>query len=284
MRILLSIAAALSLLLTSCGGDISAAMFAGGDGTYDFKNEWLDVEYHVDESKIHLMDFASNNDTIYALYLGDISQIATDTIILYLHGNASSMDSFWETACLFANLGGPHHYGFMMYDYRGFGWSTGRSTGAESMAADYAAVVSYLKDQGLTSDRLVVVANSLGSLPAGPAAAGGSIIPIQKLVMEVPQSTANVIMQNATGLSLPSSMITSYKFDLGEDMANYPGELLWMHGTADAVAPYETAEAAMQQHNGSYYHEAIYPDMGHGLRWDIGDEEWAGTILDFMRH
>lgn len=284
MRILLSIAAALSLFLTSCGGDISAAMFAGGDGTYDFKNEWLDPEYHVDESKIHLMDFASDNDTIYALYLGDISQIATDTIILYLHGNASSMDSFWETAGLFANLAGQHHYGFMMYDYRGFGWSTGRSTGAESMAADYDAVVSYLKDQGLTSDRLVVVANSLGSLPAGPAAAGGSIIPIQKLVMEVPQSTANVIMQNATGLSLPSSMITSYKFDLGEDMANYPGELLWMHGTADAVAPYETAEAAMQQHNGSYYQEAIYPDMGHGLRWDIGDEEWAGTILDFIRH
>ena len=284
MRILLSIAAALSLFLTSCGGDISAAMFAGGDGTYDFKNEWLDPEYHVDESKIHLMDFASDNDTIYALYLGDISQIATDTIILYLHGNASSMDSFWETAGLFANLAGQHHYGFMMYDYRGFGWSTGRSTGAESMAADYDAVVTYLKDQGLTSDRLVVVANSLGSLPAGTAAAGGSIIPIQKLVMEVPQSTANVIMQNATGLSLPSSMITSYKFDLGEDMANYPGELLWMHGTADAVAPYETAEAAMQQHNGSYYQEAIYPDMGHGLRWDIGDEEWAGTILDFIRH
>lgn len=284
MRILLFIAAALSLFLTSCGGDISAAMFAGGDGTYDFKNEWLDPEYHVDESKIHLMDFASDNDTIYALYLGDISQIATDTIILYLHGNASSMDSFWETAGLFANLAGQHHYGFMMYDYRGFGWSTGRSTGAESMAADYDAVVTYLKDQGLTSDRLVVVANSLGSLPAGPAAAGGSIIPIQKLVMEVPQSTANVIMQNATGLSLPSSMITSYKFDLGEDMANYPGELLWMHGTADAVAPYETAEAAMQQHNGSYYQEAIYPDMGHGLRWDIGDEEWAETILDFMRH
>ena len=62
MRILLSIAAALSLFLTSCGGDVSAAMFAGGDGTYDFKNEWLDPEYHVDESKIHLMDFASDND------------------------------------------------------------------------------------------------------------------------------------------------------------------------------------------------------------------------------
>jgi len=283
MRLLLPIVTAISLFLSSCGGDVSAAMFAGGDGTYDFKNEWLDPQYHVDETKIHLMDFSSDSDTIYALYLGDISQIATDTIILYLHGNASSMDSFWETAGLLANLGGQHHYGFMMYDYRGYGWSTGRSTGAESMAADYDAVVSYLEDQGLTSDRLVVVANSLGSLPAGPAAAGGSRIAINKLVMEVPQSTSNVIMQNATGLSLPSSMITSYKFDLGKNMADYTGEMLWMHGTADDVAPFETAEAAMQQHNGSYYQEAIYPDMGHGLRWDIGDEEWAGTILDFIR-
>jgi len=84
---------------------------------------------------------------------------------------------------------------------------------------------------------MIVVANSLGSLPAGPAAAGGSRIPIQKLIMEVPQSTSNVIMQNATGLSLPASMITSYKFDLGQNMEDYIGELLWMHGTEDAVAP-----------------------------------------------
>ena len=127
------------------------------------------------------------------------------------------MDQFWETAGLFANLGGSHHFGFIMYDYRGFGRSTGRSTGEESMAADYNAVVSYLLSQGLTSDRLVVVGSSLGSLAAGPAAAGGSDIAINKLVMEKPQSTANVIMQNATGLSLPASMITSYKFDLAQE-------------------------------------------------------------------
>ena len=284
MRILLLIAAALSLFLTSCGGDISAAMFAGGDGTYDFKNEWLDPQYHVDESKIHLLDFASDEDTVYALYLGDFSQIATDTIIVYLHGNAASMDQFWETAGLFANLVDKHHYGFIMYDYRGFGWSTGQSTGAESMAADYDAVLEFLQTQGLTSDRMVVFASSLGALAAGPAAAGGSRIPIEKLVMEIPQSTSNVIMQNTSGLSLPSSMITSYKFDIGEDMSNYPGELLWMHGTADKTAPFETAKAAMYMHEGSYFSEAIYEGIGHGLRWGIGDDEWSRVVLDFIRH
>jgi pimeloyl-ACP methyl ester carboxylesterase len=102
--------------------------------------------------------------------------------------------------------------------------------------------------------------------------------------MEVPQSTANVIMQNATGLSLPASMITSYKFDLGQNIEDYPGELLWMHGTEDDVAPVETAEAAMQKHRGTYYQEAVYEGAGHGLRWDIGDDEWSKVVLDFIRH
>lgn len=273
-----------AITLSSCA-DVSGALFAGGDGTYDFKNTYLDPEFQVDESKIHLLDLESGTqDTIYALYVGDFAQIATDTIIVFLHGNTPSMDSYWQTAGLFANLVNKHHYGFIMYDYRGFGWSTGRSTGAESMAADYDAVLSFLQAQGLTSERMVVVANSLGSLPAGPAAAGGSRIPVQKLVMEVPQSTANVIMQNATGLSLPASMITSYKFDLGQNMEDYTGELLWMHGTEDAVAPIETAEAAMQKHQGTYYQEAVYDGAGHGLRWDIGDEEWSRVVLDFIRH
>ena len=130
---------------------MSGALFAGGDGTYDFKNVHLDPKFQVDESKIHLLDLLSGEeDTIYALYVGDFAQIATDTIIVFLHGNTPSMDSYWQTAGLFANLVEKHHYGFIMYDYRGFGWSTGRSTGAESMAADYDAVLSFLQAQGLT--------------------------------------------------------------------------------------------------------------------------------------
>lgn len=279
--IILAIAAS---VLYSCT-DVSAALLGGGHGTYDFKNDYLDLEFQVDESKIHLLDLESGEqDTIYALYVGDFAQIVTDTIIVFLHGNTPSMDGYWQIAGLFANLLDKHHYGFIMYDYRGFGWSTGQTTGAESMAADYDAVLSFLQAQGLTSDRMVVVANSLGSLPAGPAAAGGSRIPVQKLIMEVPQSTSNVIMQNATGLSLPASMITGYRFDLGQNMEDYTGELLWMHGTEDAVAPIETAEAAMQKHQGAYYQEAVYEGAGHGLRWDIGDEEWSRVVLDFMRH
>ena len=274
---------ALGFVFTSCS-DIGSFMLYGGDGDYIFTNADLDPEYHVDEDKLHLFTAPSDDDTIYGLFLGDFSQIESDTIIVYLHGNAPSMDGFWSTVAVMANLGGKHRYGVVMYDYRGFGKSTGTSRNEETMAADYDAIMLWLEDRGLESDRMVVFANSLGTLPAGPAAAGGSRIPIEKLVLEVPQSSANVIMQNSTGLSLPSSMITEYNFDIGKNMEDYTEQLLWMHGALDDVAPLETAMGAVQRHNGSYYREEVYQDAGHGLRWDIGTEEWSRVLHEFILH
>ena len=274
---------ALGFVFNSCS-DIGSFMLYGGDGDYIFTNADLDPEYHVDEDKLHLFTVPSDDDTVYGLYIGDFSQIESDTIIVYLHGNAPSMDGFWSTVAVMANLGGKHRYGVVMYDYRGFGKSTGTSRNEETMAADYDAIMLWLEDRGLESNRMVVFANSLGSLPAGPAAAGGSRIPIEKLVLEVPQSSANVIMQNSTGLSLPSSMITEYNFDIGKNMEDYTEQLLWMHGALDDVAPLETAMGAVQRHNGSYYREEVYQDAGHGLRWDIGTEEWSRVLHEFILH
>ncbi|MDA8571498.1 alpha/beta fold hydrolase [Schleiferiaceae bacterium] len=274
---------ALGFVFNSCS-DIGSFMLYGGDGDYIFTNADLDPEYHLDEDKLHLFTVPSDDDTVYGLYIGDFSQIESDTIIVYLHGNAPSMDGFWLTVAVMANLGGKHRYGVVMYDYRGFGKSTGTSRNEQTMAADYDAIMLWLEDRGLESDRMVVFANSLGSLPAGPAAAGGSRIPIEKLVLEVPQSSANVIMQNSTGLSLPSSMITEYNFDIGKNMEDYTEQLLWMHGALDDVAPLETAMGAVQRHNGSYYREEVYQDAGHGLRWDIGTEEWSRVLHEFILH
>lgn len=274
---------AAAAMLTSCQ-DIGGALFFAGDGTYEFTNANLETGYLVDESKIHRFETYSDSDTIQGVFVGDFAQIQNDTIIVYLHGNGPSMDNFWSSIGVLANVGAQHRYGVIMYDYRGYGKSTGTTVDAASMQADYDAVLQWLVDRGLTSDRMVVFANSLGSLPAGPAAAGNSPIAIEKLVMETPQSSADAILQDATGLSLPSSMITGYDFDLGANMADYPGALLWMHGTKDDVAPIVNARAAMSEHQGGYYVEAVYEGAGHGLRWDISSEEWIRVLHEFMLH
>lgn len=278
-----------SLLLASCG-DVASALFAGREDEYDFTNEALYEGLEVNEDLIHWISLSSDSyaapdgtyPLIQAVYIGDLATIDQDTVILYLHGNGQSLNPFWSTIAHLANFKSQHHYGVMSYDYRGFGKSEGQSRNAETMASDLDAVLEWLEGQGVVSDRLMVVANSLGSLPAGPAAAGEARIPFKKLVMEVPQSSADAIIQDATGLALPASMVTSYEFDLGADMANYNGDLLWMHGTADEVAPFHNAQQAMYEYQGPLFVEAVYSEATHGLRWSIGPGEWEKVIQDFF--
>ena len=65
---------------------------------------------------------------IHAVYLGNIADIATDTIILYCHGNRDHLDFYWPRIKLLANVGGKNRYGVLAMDYRGFGLSEGPAT------------------------------------------------------------------------------------------------------------------------------------------------------------
>jgi hypothetical protein len=70
----------------------------------------------------------------------------------------------------------------------------------------------------------MVIGSSLGSLPSGQEAGDATgPLTINKLLFESTQSSANFLMQNASGLSLSSSMLTDFNFDLAASMALYDG-------------------------------------------------------------
>jgi pimeloyl-ACP methyl ester carboxylesterase len=221
--------------------------------------------------------------TLKGLYLGDPAEIATDTVILYLHGNANSMNAFWNALRHMANLGGHHRYGVLCYDYRGFGNSQGPSTGTASMRQDLHAALRWLKDRGLTAERLVVFGNSLGTL-SGAQEAGeqNGPIKIDKLVLECPQSNADAFFQDAVGLSVPASLATDYQFDVDGNMARYPGALLWMHGLDDDVAPIDNAKYLYDAHQGRSKKAHLLAGVGHNVRGGWGAENWGAAILDFV--
>src|SRR5580658_5242327 len=66
----------------------------------------LGPEYKIPDSLISVFTLKSqapdesSATTIYATYIGSISRIATDTIIMYCHGNKSNMDFYWQRAKL----------------------------------------------------------------------------------------------------------------------------------------------------------------------------------------
>jgi len=276
----------LSLLCLSC--DVDSAMLFGSEGDgYQFTNENLEEGFEVDEALVSVFTLTSddngNKADIYALYVGEVDRIATDTVILYCHGNGPHLDIFWPKIGQLATLGGKHRYGVMAYDYRGFGQSKGKSTGLSTMNADVDACLQWLMDKGLSDDRLIILGESLGSIPATYVVGEKRIMMPSKYIIEVPQSTADAIGQDAAGLSLPSDFLTDFNFDLVSQMTNYNGYLLWMHGTDDAVAPIENARKVYEAHNGVYKASVLVEGAGHGLRWDMGFEAWGRPILVFIQ-
>ena len=119
-------------------------------GEVDF---YLNSDYAIPSSLVHIFTLPSQAPdestptTIYAIYIGEISKIATDTVIMYCHGNRDHMDFYWPRAKLLANAGSKNRFGILMIDYRGFGMSGGE-TSEKGLYADADAALLWLKNKG----------------------------------------------------------------------------------------------------------------------------------------
>jgi pimeloyl-ACP methyl ester carboxylesterase len=112
----------------------------------------LDSTYAVHSQNITFLTLPSKTAAessplnIKAIYIGDVSRIATDTVIVYCHGNKWHMDFYWQRAKLLAHVNGKHRYGVLYMDYRGYGLSEGEVL-EEGMYADVDASLLWLKEK-----------------------------------------------------------------------------------------------------------------------------------------
>jgi len=86
-------------------------------------------EFNVPDAMIHQLEWnvelEEGTSKMSAIYVGDLQSIATDTVILYCHGNKDHMDFYWPRQKLYANAGGLGRYGVLMFDYPSYGLSEG---------------------------------------------------------------------------------------------------------------------------------------------------------------
>lgn len=194
-------------------------------------------DYSVPVNAIHPftleMDIEGVNEEIHMVYTGDLSTMNQDTVILYCHGNRDHMDYYWPRQKLLSNIGGLNRLGVLMLDYPGFGLSGGLPT-EENMYQSVELAMQWLKDQGVTSDRLIMCGYSLGSAPACELTANqGYPLAPTKLILESPFASAEVMVQDAAALNMPGSYFVNLKIDNAEEIKKIDIPLLWMHGTDD---------------------------------------------------
>ncbi|UTW61992.1 alpha/beta fold hydrolase [bacterium SCSIO 12741] len=273
--------------LWGCNNDVDQLMLKGEPGEYKFTNAELSNRF-VDESLVHRFQVTSNYQgskaQLECVYLGDLGLISQDTIILYLHGNAPNMDDYWQRAADFANIGGQHRFGVMMFDYRGFGNSEGKTEHIKTMLADVDACMLWLKEHGLTQDRLLLYGHSLGTMPAAEANAFSDVMRTPWMVLEAPQTTDDVLLQDATGsLSLSATYVTDFGYDIPSALGEFQKHFLWIHGTADDVASYPNMLHVYEGYKNPLKDAVIVEGAGHEVVDEMGFEPWESKMLELLR-
>lgn len=248
----------------------------------------IPATFLLDEDQILPFSLASKNagggsETIWAIYMGDTSLIKTDTVIVYCHGNAYNLDGYWERATLLANLGEKSRYGVLIMDYQGYGKSTGKGNEA-GLYNDVDACLEWLKNKGLTGDRLVMYGFSMGTAPATELTANPRSLVPSKLILEAPFASAAMMVNDATPLALPASYLTNLKIDNAEEIVKVNQPFLWMHGEQDDFLSRKYhGQVVFDRYQGTFKQKVIAPNAGHGdFPQSLGFEEYMSSVFGFL--
>ena len=250
----------------------------------------LDASYKIPDSLIHIFTLDSkgpedaNTTTIYAIYIGSLNKITTDTVIMYCHGNKWHMDFYWQRAKLLAHTGGKNHYGVLMIDYRGYGLSKGAPT-ENGLYADADAGLQWLKQRGLSDNRLMIYGFSMGSAPATYLSANPRGMTPSKLILEAPFASAATMVQDASQLAMPGSFATNLKINNAEQIKKVNQPFFWMHGDNDNFLNYKTNGLVVyDNYQGSYKEAHIIHGADHGeVPAKYGFVNYCNDLFTFIK-
>lgn len=160
---------------------------------------------------------------------------APQAVVLYCHGNAGTVDQ-WSV--LAARLSRQHRLTILVFDYRGYGRSTGIPH-ERGILIDATAARDWLAKQNqIAPEEVVLMGRSLGGAVAVDLAANGGA---RGLILESTfPSLPDVARQHAAWL-LPEWNMTQ-RLNSAEKLKQYQGPLLQSHGNEDQLIPLALGE------------------------------------------
>ena len=258
---------------------------------YTGENDFvLDNSYQIPDSLVHLFTLSSKASsesvatTISAIYIGSISKIKTDTVIMYCHGNKWHMDFYWQRAKLLAHVSGKNKYGVLMIDYRGYGLSEGKPS-EEGLYTDVDAALQWLKISGLSDSRLMMYGFSMGTAPTCELTAKPRSMTPSKIILEAPFASADVMANDGSGLNMPGSFFTNLKIDNAEEIKTISQPFCWIHGTNDNFLNIKThGEVVYKNYKGLYQEAHRIDGADHGeIPVKMGFVNYLNTLSTFIK-
>jgi len=192
--------------------------------------------------------------------------------VLYCHGNAASIAVHqWIPKLASAGLN------VLLWDYRGFGKSEGRSESESTLLKDGEAAYNFLRAQNVDAQSIVIYGQSLGTTVAIDLA---SRFPCRRLLVESGMST------QAEMARVRAPMIPSFLVPLGRNRFDSKGKIalvrvpvLVAHGSADETIPIAQGRALFE----AAREPKEWIEVPEGEHWLPQKDEYLPRAIAWMK-
>lgn len=192
--------------------------------------------------------------------------------LIFSHGNAGNLSGRVDVARLFHDLG----LDVLLYDYRGYGQSTGQAS-EDGLYRDIEAVWRYATEtRGLAPERIVLFGRSLGGAPATYLATRESpgVLVLDSAFTSVPDVAAHHYP------FLPVRLLATLSFDNEARLPDVTAPVLVLHSPDDEVIPFRHGERLYEVANEPK--AFVQLEGGHNEAFFRSEHLYRTDLMDFL--
>lgn len=257
-----------------------------GSKVFDEPSDYSINFSDIVEFTLSSTDPSSNNEVnIHAAFIGNLSTITNDTVILFCHGGKFHMDYYYPQIKTLYQTGSKGKYNLLIFDYQGLGLSEGTPS-IDGLIQDGTAAKKWLSDKGVQNSQIICYGKGLGAIPACHLTQSNNndTATLPHLILENPVAHSDFLLSNATQLNLPTSYVSNDSFDNVALIKKHRQKLLILLSEEDEKYPAAmNGELLYQNHSGSGKHKVLVKKAMHeSLVPTLGFNTYLETISDFL--
>lgn len=181
---------------------------------YKFSDSFDEIWIKSEKNRLNALHFRKEN---------------SKSLVIFLHGNYGNLSSWGKFAKKFLELG----FNFLVYDYAGYGKSSGKIVDEKSLYLDAKNVLDYALNR-YEKDKIIIVGYSIGSGIATNLACENDL---KNLVLVSPyESLEKLAMQK---IKIAPKFLVKFKIKTYEFIKNCSAKILIAHGLNDEIIPYD---------------------------------------------
>ncbi len=183
-------------------------------------------------STARVVTIKSGSDRLFAWWVPPPNQRAP--VALIIHGRSANVSTRAPIVAKLSRDG----FGVLLFDYRGYGLSTGRSNEA-SLVADSIAAYDWLRRSGVQPSQIVVIGQSLGNAPAAQLSASR---PVRALALISPFTSLPGALADRSHLDWLRHMPwPRNRFDVEASARRLQVPVLLVVSRDDGLVPYDNS-------------------------------------------